>query len=60
MRGSVTPRAALYFLSAPKNTWKDPRLYDETARKLALLFEQNFVKYADLANEEIRAAGPLT
>lgn len=44
----------------PKNTWKDPRLYDETARKLALLFEQNFAKYADLAHEETRAAGPLT
>lgn len=42
----------------PKNTWKNPAEYDETARKLAGLFVKNFQKYADRASEEIRQAGP--
>jgi len=42
----------------PKNTWKDKRAYDDAARKLAFLFKENFRKYEDGANDEIRGAGP--
>jgi phosphoenolpyruvate carboxykinase (ATP) len=45
-------------LLQPRNTWKDPRSYDEAARKLAFLFMENFRKYEDGASEEIRGAGP--
>jgi phosphoenolpyruvate carboxykinase (ATP) len=42
----------------PKSTWADKARYEETARKLAGLFHKNFEKYADVAGEKIRAAGP--
>jgi len=42
----------------PKNTWKDPKAYDEMARKLAHSFQENFKKYADAASAEVKAAGP--
>jgi phosphoenolpyruvate carboxykinase (ATP) len=42
----------------PRNTWKDPKAYDETARKLAFLFKDNFKAYEDQATDEVRAAGP--
>ena len=42
----------------PKNTWSDAKAYDETARKLASLFQENFAKYADQASAEITGAGP--
>ncbi|HHH11573.1 MAG TPA: phosphoenolpyruvate carboxykinase (ATP), partial [Sorangium sp.] len=42
----------------PRNTWADGKQYDDTSRKLALLFHDNFKKYADLASEEVRHAGP--
>ncbi len=43
----------------PKNTWADPEKYDGMACKLAGEFQRNFEKYASVASEEIRAAGPL-
>ncbi|GAA4465729.1 phosphoenolpyruvate carboxykinase (ATP) [Nibrella saemangeumensis] len=43
----------------PRATWQDQNQYDEQARKLAKLFRDNFDKYADSANEEIRSGGPV-
>ena len=42
----------------PKNTWSDQAAYEDTAKKLVGLFNDNFANYADLASEEITAAGP--
>ena len=42
----------------PKKTWKDPKKFDDTAKKLASLFHENFKKYADKASREVLAAGP--
>ncbi|HEY7954883.1 MAG TPA: phosphoenolpyruvate carboxykinase (ATP) [Polyangia bacterium] len=44
----------------PKRSWKDPAAYDAQAKKLALMFEKNFLAYADKVSAEIRAAGPIT
>jgi phosphoenolpyruvate carboxykinase (ATP) len=42
----------------PRETWKDKAAYDEKAKYLAKLFEENFEQYAEFANEEIRGGGP--
>jgi len=42
----------------PRNTWSDKEAYDHAARRLASLFRGNFMKYAGLAHDEIRQAGP--
>ncbi len=41
----------------PKNTWSDPGEYDIQARKLALLFKENFNKFKGMS-ETVIAAGP--
>ena len=42
----------------PRDTWADKEEYDKTAQHLAELFRDNFKKYEDFANDEIRAGGP--
>jgi phosphoenolpyruvate carboxykinase (ATP) len=42
----------------PRNTWKDGAKYDETARKLAHKFKENFTKYESQASDAVKGAGP--
>ncbi len=42
----------------PRSTWDDKVAYDQAAEDLARRFEENFSNYADLADDEIAAAGP--
>ncbi len=42
----------------PRTTWQDPTAYDEKARHLAGLFQNNFKSYAAQAAEAVRQAGP--
>lgn len=42
----------------PKNTWDDKEKYDETAKKLANMFTENFAAFSENASEEIKNAGP--
>ena len=44
--------------SSRERPGRDPAAYDQTARKLAGQFRENFAQYADQASEEIRRAGP--
>jgi len=44
----------------PKNTWSDPKKYDDTALQLAAQFNENFTQYASFANDEIRSGAPRT
>jgi phosphoenolpyruvate carboxykinase (ATP) len=40
------------------NTWSDKGQFEETAKKLAGMFNENFKKYSDYANEEILSGAP--
>jgi len=42
----------------PKNTWKDKKAFDQTAMKLAHLFNENFKQYGNAVSREIINAGP--
>ena len=42
----------------PRTTWADPLAYDAAARKLAVMFHDNFEKYADGVSDAIAASGP--
>ena len=41
-----------------RGTWADPAAYDRQARKLAAMFVENFKRFEDAADPEVRAAGP--
>ncbi|MDO5553764.1 MAG: phosphoenolpyruvate carboxykinase (ATP) [Planctomycetia bacterium] len=43
----------------PSNIWADKAEYEKTALKLAGLFRKNFAKFADVAPDSIRDAGPV-
>ncbi len=42
----------------PRSTWQDKAAYDEQARRLAAMFQDNFLKFATTAAPEVAAAGP--
>ena len=42
----------------PRSTWADPDAYDRQARKLARMFAENFVRFADGVPPSVREAGP--
>ena len=41
----------------PRSTWENGKAYDETARKLAGMFAENFEQYVTYVPPEVRAAG---
>ena len=43
----------------PIQTWPDPAAFEETARKLAAAFKENFAKYEQMVSPAVVAAGPL-
>ncbi|MGP0565333.1 phosphoenolpyruvate carboxykinase [Nitrospina sp. 32_T5] len=42
----------------PRNTWKNPKAYDEKARELAAQFIENFKEYEGAVSREILEGGP--
>jgi phosphoenolpyruvate carboxykinase (ATP) len=44
----------------PRKTWSYPEVYDQTARRLAALFRENFATYEAAASRDVRNAGPAT
>lgn len=42
----------------PRNTWDDKEAYDDKANFLAEQFNKNFEKFAEYANDDIRAGAP--
>lgn len=42
----------------PMKTWKDKARFDETARKLVRMFQENFVKFEQHVDVDVRAAAP--
>lgn len=42
----------------PRNAWADKAAYDKQAKKLAQMFNDNFVQFADGAGDEVKAAAP--
>ena len=43
----------------PRETWADKDAYDETARRIAAMFHENFRKYESGVSEAVRNAGPV-
>ena len=46
-------------LLSPTSGWNDEKSYNTAAEKLARLFNENFLQYADGANDAVQKAGPL-
>lgn len=44
----------------PRKTWANPSDYDTQARKLAVLFHENFAQFKDQSPDKVLAAGPQT
>ena len=42
----------------PMKTWRDKAGFDQTARKLVRMFQENFVKYEKHVDADVRAAAP--
>ncbi|MFC1494463.1 phosphoenolpyruvate carboxykinase [Thermodesulfobacteriota bacterium] len=42
----------------PRNTWSNPSDYDAQAKKLAVLFHENFEQYKDKTPQEVTMSGP--
>ena len=42
----------------PRDTWEDKEAFDRQAEKLATMFKDNFVQYADQMSPEVSASGP--
>jgi phosphoenolpyruvate carboxykinase (ATP) len=42
----------------PMKTWKDKAAFDQTARKLVRMFQENFVKYENHVDADVRSAAP--
>ena len=42
----------------PMKTWKDKAAFDQTARKLVRMFQENFVKYEKHVDADVRSAAP--
>lgn len=43
----------------PRNSWQDRDAYDAQAKKLAIMFTENFSQFSEETSEEIAAAGPV-
>ncbi len=43
----------------PRDTWADKAAYDVAARRIALMFHENFEAFADGVGAAVRAAGPI-
>lgn len=43
----------------PRQTWSNSEKYDQQARRLARLFQENFQQYANDVTEDVRQAGPV-
>ena len=42
----------------PRQTWTNPREYDETADKLAKMFNENFKRYSNGVSDDVNSASP--
>ena len=42
----------------PRSTWADTSAYDDQAEKLVAMFIENFEKFEEHVNEDVRAAAP--
>jgi phosphoenolpyruvate carboxykinase (ATP) len=54
---TTCPNVPAEFLQ-PRSTWQDQAAYDVQAQKLARMFAENFVAYADGVPQSVREAGP--